>query len=105
MAEHLPWFPEFSSPPCQAHSATSRAAAEEIADRTATLRAKVLAHVRACGEAGATDEEMQAALPMPANTQRPRRRELQLAGLIKDSGRMRRTASGRRAVVWVAMEW
>lgn len=50
---------------------------------------------------GTTDEEMQWGLEMPANTQRPRRRELQLWGRIIDSGNTRATKSGRQAVVWV----
>lgn len=51
---------------------------------------------------GCTDEEMQLALKMNPSTQRPRRGELVGMGLVKDSGRTRRTRSGRRATVWVA---
>jgi hypothetical protein len=91
------------TPAHQKHSATSRAAAEAIKPRVGPMHAKILgllgtADGRYCG---ATDEEMQRVLAMFANTQRPRRRELQLWGYITDSGRTRLTKSGRAAVVWV----
>lgn len=75
------------------------AAAKQIKKRIGPLHARVISflqyHYR-----GATDEEMQAGIPMAANTQRPRRRELQLMGIIVDSGRVKLTESGREAVVW-----
>jgi hypothetical protein len=49
---------------------------------------------------GGTDEELQDALGMNPNTQRPRRIELVERGLVRDSGRTRKTKSGRRATVW-----
>lgn len=52
---------------------------------------------------GLTDEQIQISAMMPANTERPRRRELELAGLIRDSGMKAKTVSGRNAVVWVAL--
>ena len=90
--------PPHSGPP------TSQAAAEAIRPNAATLRARVLRYIEARGERGATDEEIQNNLGMAGNTQRPRRKELQEAGLIRDSGRTRKTSSGREAVVWVAQE-
>lgn len=39
---------------------------------------------------------------MSGDTERPRRRELQAAGFIADSGRTRLTPAGRAAVVWTA---
>jgi hypothetical protein len=59
---------------------------------------QVIRHLR--GSDGATDEEMQRDIPMAANTQRPRRRELELWGEVVDSGRVRMTTSRRLAVVW-----
>ena len=82
------------------HSATSRAAAESVVN-AGTLRALVLEHIAECGEHGATDEEIQFALSLGGNCERPRRRELQKGGRIKDSGRTRPTKSGRQAVVWI----
>lgn len=88
--------------PHQRHSDTSRAAADELAEmRKNTLRAAVLAYISLHGPDGATDEEMQLALEMEGNTERPRRRELQLVGLVIDSGRRRLTTNNRQAVVWV----
>lgn len=86
-------------PAHQAHSPTSRAAAEAIKPRIGPLHRVIMSHLQYCQ--GATDEEMQRELDMAANTQRPRRRELQQAGLILDSGTTRATRSGRQAVVWV----
>ncbi len=86
--------------PSVRHSPTSRAAAEAIEPSAATLRGRVLAHIRHVG--GCTDDEGMAATGMAGNTWRPRRRELQIAGLVKDSGKTRPTASGRQAVVWIA---
>ena len=91
------------STPYQRHSPTSRAAAETVEPRVATLRRAVLDALRAAGEAGLTDEEMQTRLGMGGNTQRPRRVELERGGLVRDSGRTRRTRGGREAVVWVAV--
>lgn len=53
---------------------------------------------------GMTDEELQALLDMPGNSERPRRRELERKGLVRDSGRRRQVRSGRQAIVWVATE-
>jgi hypothetical protein len=91
-------------PPCQRHSVTSREAAESIKPDASELRRRVLAYLRGRGEDGATDEEMQDALGMGGSTQRPRRRELELAETVRNSGRTRRTKSGRNAVVWIASQ-
>ena len=91
-------------PPSQKHSPTSREAAEAVKPKRLTLRAQVYRYLVDCGARGATDEEMQDALSMGANTQRPRRRELQLTKQIDDSGLTRATKSGRQAVVWIHEE-
>ena len=87
--------------PFQAHSDTSCEAAAQMKPTAANLRAAVLRELAMRGEQGATDEEVQLALSMPGNTQRPRRRELELSAQVVDSGRKRKTLSGRDAVVWV----
>ena len=89
-------------PPHQKHSQTSRTAAAAIIPTATTKRMKVLRFIREHG--GATDEEIQKGIPMPASTERPRRRELQLQGMVMDSGKTRPTESGRSAVVWVCSE-
>ena len=92
--------PAAETPVYQRHSPTSQAAAEAIAPTTGTLRAEVYAFLKLRGEQGATDEEIQRALHMEGNTARPRRRELEQSGLIRDSGATRQAISGRSAVVW-----
>jgi hypothetical protein len=81
---------------------TSQAAAEAILPNAATLRHRVLCYIAEQGGKGATDAEIQAALSMAGNTERPRRQELEKVKLIRDSGKTRPTPSGRQAVVWVA---
>lgn len=83
---------------------TSREAARSIRPLAAGYRADVLAAIRAAGADGLTDDECQRALAMNPSTQRPRRLELEAARLVTDSGRTRLTASGRKAVVWIASE-
>jgi hypothetical protein len=78
------------------HPDTSAAAAISVMPRTGTQRRKVLDHIGRCGYDGATDAELQAALDLSGNSQRPRRVELVEAGLIIDSGRRR---AGH--IVWV----
>lgn len=73
--------------------------------RAGTQRALVLGFLKAAGTWGATDDKIQRELDMPGNTERPRRRELEKAELIVDSGRRRPTASGKAAIVWVAREY
>ena len=87
--------------PCQRASQTSRAAAVSIAPAAPTLRAQVLAYIEQ-HPSGLTDEEVQLGLEMNPSTQRPRRIELQRAGLIAPSG-TRKTTSGRKATVWQAV--
>ena len=86
----------------QRHSATSKAAALSAEPQAGTKRAILLAFLRGRGLTGATDEEMQANVPMNANTQRPRRVELVQGHFIEDSKRTRATIGGDQAVVWVA---
>lgn len=97
----------FVEAPHQRHSATSLAAAEAIQPRLNELQRIVRAAIQMGANNprdsdGATDEEISRFTGLPGNTVRPRRRELQLAGLIRDSDRTRATASGRQAVVWIA---
>lgn len=90
------------TPPHQKHSATSRAAAGQVS--TETKRAAVRRFITISNAYGATDQEIQDFLEMDPSTERPRRRELELQGIIIDSGRTRPTRSGRQAVVWVETE-
>lgn len=53
------------------------------------------------GGYGATDDEMEIYLDMRHQTASARRRDLVIAGLVKESGERRKTRSGRTANVWV----
>jgi hypothetical protein len=81
-------------------SATSAAAADSLGPATLNaMQRRVYEFLLERGAAGATDEEMQNGMPMPASTQRPRRVELARKGLIVEGG-TRRTSSGRMAGIW-----
>jgi hypothetical protein len=67
----------------------------------ATLRQRVLNHLRKCGSHGATREEMEDALSMKGNTLRPRCAELEARGLIQAAWFTRPTKSNRQAEVLV----
>ena len=64
---------------------TSRAAADRAKLAASGQRLQVLNHIRKQGEIGATDKEIQTALDLSGDSQRPRRRELELAGQITES--------------------
>lgn len=102
MTERIPVLHDIISTPYVRHSDTSKSAAEAIEPKVGTLRRKVLDRIRLTGSYGVTDEQGWHALNMDQNTYRPRRIELWRAGLVKDSGKRRRTTKGRTAVVWVA---
>lgn len=90
--------------PFQRHSDTSREAADAMKYSAETLRETVFNYLNYRGAEGATDEEIQDDLDMAGNTERPRRRELQEAGKVRDSGMRRTTKTGRQAVVWTTRE-
>ena len=90
--------------PPHSGSATSRQAAEAIEPDAETLRNKVLWFIVSKGRHGATDDEIQEALKMDGNTERPRRREMVKLRHIEESGETRPTASGRNAKVWRVVE-
>jgi hypothetical protein len=66
------------------------------------LLTQVYEYIQAQGDDGATDAEIQAALGISGDTERPRRWTLEKAKLIRDSGKTRPTPAGRQAVVWIA---
>ena len=80
---------------------TTSLAARSSARPAASQRSKVFMYLLKTGSRGATLEELEAALGVPGNTVRPRRRELEEKRLIIDSGS---TISGRAAIVWVVPE-
>jgi len=88
--------PTLWTAPYQAHSDTSRAAAESVQSKTANLREIVYNTLAQCPM---TDEELINKLGLSQNTVRPRRVELLHAGRVEPDGR-RATSSGRAATVW-----
>ena len=80
----------------------SKLAAETMKPFIGQQRERVLQFIQQCGANGATDEEIQDALKMRGDSERPRRNRLVEWGRIRDSGNLRKTRSGRPATVWVA---
>lgn len=86
-------------------SETSREAATKIKNSAPHIRGRVYDLIKASRRYGRTDEEVQIMMALNPSTQRPRRVELVRAGAVFDSGRKRKTKSGRRAVVWIAAQF
>ena len=84
-------------------SETSSEAAEAIAPAASYWRTKAI--VAICSRrSGFTAEELAAHLGCERVTIQPRTSELRALGSIKDSGERRYNRSGKRAIVWVAIE-
>ena len=83
--------------PPHSGSSTSRAAAEAIKPKAGSQRRALFEFLQQHPD-GLTDDEQQQGLRLSGNSQRPRRRELQKAGLVTDSGRRR---DGK--IVWQAV--
>ena len=91
--------------PGQAHSKTSMAAARAIEGKSDSIRGLVYRTFLGRVEDGVTDDELFNYWPSQSQSPlRPRRIELVKLGLVKDSGKTRKTRSGRQAVIWVAVE-
>jgi hypothetical protein len=110
-AAALPTFPALVAAGATPETfATSEAAAISVADTKEQQRASVYACIRSAGLEGRTDHEIQTALGLDGNSERPRRWELQQQArvAVKRDGQgnaFRRLTPGRRkAVVWVATE-
>lgn len=78
---------------------TSVDAAHAIKPHVAAQRSRVLA-LLAGREGGMTAQEIEDALSLGGSSVRPRLCELREGGSVRDSGRTRKTQSGRSAVVW-----
>jgi hypothetical protein len=88
-------------PPHVAGSDTSRAAAESLRPHLAGLNARVYAAVESAGEDGRTCDEVEVLMDGRHQTISSRIRHLVQIGCLVDSGRRRRTRSGRTARVYV----
>jgi hypothetical protein len=87
---------------------TSVAAAHAVEDGKEAQRHAVLEAIRSAGDRGATDDEVQTALALDGNSERPRRWELwklNRIDVLRDSSGAtvkRHTRTQRRAIVWIA---
>jgi hypothetical protein len=89
-----------STRPASQPTPTSEEAAAQIAPSVSGLRRRVYEFVRQKGLV--TDEQICNELGLNPSTARPRRIELVQVGLIRNSGKVAPTASGRSAVLWTA---
>ena len=88
--------------PFQQHSVTSIEAAISIARALGPMELEILNLIEECqvaGGNGVTDEEL--IIAFGSQSARPRRIYLTATGKVRDSGAVRKTRSGRNAVVWV----
>lgn len=81
---------------------TSVDAAQAIEPNAETLRGIVYADVKRAGKTGLTCYEIVTRRKMLHQTISPRITELSSRGWLRDSGKRRRTKTGRDAIVWVA---
>lgn len=83
-------------------SKTSRAAAVAMRRASGGQLARVLQYVVMRGSEGATNEEIAGACEIKLQSVCARTNDLAKRGLIRDSGRERKTSSGHNARVWIA---
>ena len=88
-------------PPYQKGSETSESGADVIAPKRHTLQWLVLDYIRSWGVRGATDKEIAEGLNREINTIVPRRRELQIKGLVVKFGKRKNPKTKAWGSVWV----
>jgi hypothetical protein len=84
------------------NNSTSRDAAR-MALRDSTITRRAVYNCLSDAAEGMTDRQMQDLLGLDGNTQRPRRLELIMMGLVRDSGRKMLPDTGKRrtpVIVW-----
>ena len=81
---------------------TSIEAADDIAPKLGRLQRLAEMTIREAGEQGLTAEELAARLNLDRWSIQPRTTELSRKGIVRDSGKRRRNATGKRAIVWIA---
>lgn len=83
---------------------TSIATADAVLPKTGTWRRKIYDYVQARGFDGATDQEIESALRLSGNTERPTRITLVRDGYLIDTGRTRRNELGHECIVWACAD-
>lgn len=81
---------------------TSREAAASILPKLGFLEDVVWAAIKRSGARGLTCDELELRESLSHQTASARIRGLFLKGLVQESGKQRRTRSGRNAIVWIA---
>lgn len=97
--------PEYPDRPGHRGVETSIAAAADLAPKLGRLQNMVLGAIRGAGANGLTADECCDVLELDRWTVQPRTSELRRKSLIGDSGQRRENASGKRAIVWCAVEF
>jgi len=80
---------------------TERQAAKNALGNSGNQRSRIYEYIASQPD-GATLDELASALGLLIQSATPRRKELEDAGLIRDSGKRRKTASGNNSIVWIA---
>lgn len=99
-----------NSPGYKGTADTGREAAADMGEHCGRLQKLALEAIREAGQVredgsgGLTADELAAKLEMDRWSIQPRTSELRRKHLIDDSGHRRRNVTGKRAVVWVAVD-
>lgn len=96
-----PWRDSLPSNP----TPTSEAAAEDLAGKMGTARARVFQHVRSCGSRGATREEVVDATGLLTQSVCARLNELETAGRLVTGATTRVGRTGHAGKVYLTPEW
>ena len=83
---------------------TSIATANAVVPKTDSWRRKIYDYVQARGFDGATDQEIEIALHLSGNTERPTRITLVRDNYLVDTGRTRRNELGHECIVWACTD-
>lgn len=102
--DNSPVMPLRKRAPSVKGSKTSEESAATENVRLGERQRAVLAVLLEAGRVGKTDEEIEGALGLTHQSASARRRELVLAGLVRDSGARKRNRTGKRATVWSVLE-
>lgn len=86
------------------HPQTSFDAAGRALPKSGTQRRAVYQYIVWSGWHGVSDDDLAEGLSLSPNSVRPRRKELQQAGLIVDSGRRARNRGGNPVILWVTAD-
>lgn len=97
--------PAYPDAPGFRNTDTSREAAESVAPKLGRLQRLVLEAIKSRGAFGLTADECAEVLGVDRYSAQPRTSELRHKGQIIDSGKRRRNATGKSAIVWVAREF